>query len=714
MSDSQSVPNVEDDSFATIIIIAHGQDLRSRRATLEQQETLRKFTLAGKSGHEVCVPNAVVDNMFYMAHQLARLEHVPFTEKLKYMRTESKRQQFDKIFQNLWVKEKTKTAAAAAAAAEAAKFKSLVPTVDDWLSTTNVSYDHFYQFAAHDPADPWEIDKFGIWLVDGSPQVLQGFKDVPIPLDSLRYYNIMDRIGFPQWHAAGTVTATTLFDVAEMTKRTFHVKYVNIVDMSCRVVYQSEALDVQDDPISEIKPSASHQPDIQIGDIRIKRMSKQPPDLPAGWVFGKNLTTGEYVFANPDSGEISPESPEADSGAISPADICVATLEGHTGSVNSVAFNSTGILATGSSDGTAKLWNTTGCVATLTGHREAVASVAFHPLHSTGRLLATGSWDKTAKVWGLQPVADGLSAICGATLEGHTDYVTSVAFNSTRFLATGSWDTTAKVWGLQPVADGLSAICVATLTGHTDAVNSVAFHPTAALILATGSSDNTAKLWDSSGNCTTTLKGHTGSVTSVAFHSTGRLIATGSDDKTAKLWDSSGTCVGTLEGHTGSVNSVAFHSTGFLATGSADRTVKLWNTKGCMATLEGNTDSVLSVAFNQTQSGKLLATGSGDNAKLWNLLLLNKIKHPKMFGMPQTLPQGWIYVKGNVPFQTYYGNEHDTKYDTYYVGPKGEINPHGPYKYTAGSKKSSKQNKKKTKRSSKQNKKKTKKTKVLK
>ena len=85
-----------------------------------------------------------------------------------------------------------------------------------------------------------------------------------------------------------------------------------------------------------------------------------------------------------------------------------------------------------------------------------------------------------------------------------------------------------------------------------------------------------------------------------------------------------------------------------------------------------------------------------------------------MFGMPQTLPQGWIYVKGNVPFQTYYGNEHDTKYDTYYVGPKGEINPHGPYKYTAGSKKSSKQNKKKTKRSSKQNKKKTKKTKVLK
>ena len=160
MSESQSVP--EEDSFATIIIFAHGADVRSHRATTEQHETLRKFTLAGKSGHEVCVPNAVIDNMFYMAHQLARLEHVPFTEKLKYMRTESKRQQFDKIFQNLyhdWEKEKTKTAAAvAAAAAKAAIFKSLVPTVDDWLSTTNVSYDHAYTFNAHDHTNPWEID----------------------------------------------------------------------------------------------------------------------------------------------------------------------------------------------------------------------------------------------------------------------------------------------------------------------------------------------------------------------------------------------------------------------------------------------------------------------------------------------------------------------------------------------------------------------------
>jgi WD40 repeat protein len=56
----------------------------------------------------------------------------------------------------------------------------------------------------------------------------------------------------------------------------------------------------------------------------------------------------------------------------------------------------------------------------------------------------------------------------------------------------GSDDKTAKLWRLS--SDNSSATCVATLAGHGDDINSVAFHPTAPL-LATGSGDNTAKLW---------------------------------------------------------------------------------------------------------------------------------------------------------------------------------------------------------------------------
>ena len=726
MSESQSVPDVVvpdvvvpdvvvpdvGDSFVTIIIGAHGADVRSSRASLEQHDTLRKLTMAGKSGHLAYVARDVIDSMFHLAHQLARLEDVPFTEKLKFMSTELKRHKFGEKLQNIYHESQQKDG-----------WRSLVPTADDWLSITNVSYNHEYHFVVNDPADPWEIEDFGIWLVDGSPQVLQDFKkDVPIPPDSLRYYNIMDRIGLPQWpDVKGTIT--TLFDVAHRIKTTFRVKYVNFIDASCRFVHHPIAAtdDVPSAGMSEIAPSTAHQPDIiQIGDIRMEKRSKQPPDLPAGWVFGKNLTTGEYVFANPVSGAISPNFPGTSS-------ICVATLEGHREDVTSVAFHPRGtLLATGSYDNTAKVWRSwpdnsswTGVV-TLKGHTDYVTSVAFN----STRLLATGSYDNTAKLWHLSP--DG-SAPCVATLEGHTAAVSSVAFNSSGILATGSLDKTVKVWQLS--SDFSSGTCVATLMGHTDAVTSVAFHPTAAFILATGSYDDTAKLWrlspdNTSAACVATLEGHDSFVTSVAFNSTGTLLATGSRDNTAKVWQLSSdgtsptwsaTCVMTLEGHISIVYSVAFNSTGrLLATGSGDKTAKLWNASGtCVATLEGHTSAVHSIAFNPT--GTLLATGSRDgDTKLWNSdELLNKIKQekrapgapaymvicdnqidpPKMFGMPQTLPQDWIYVRGKNGKAPHYINVKTR-----------EINPHFPGTYRAGSKKSSKQNKKKTKRSSNQNK----------
>ena len=66
----------------------------------------------------------------------------------------------------------------------------------------------------------------------------------------------------------------------------------------------------------------------------------------------------------------------------------------------------------------------------------------------------------------------------------------------------------------------------APLRGHRYPVRSVAFHPWAPL-LATGSSDNTVKLWrlssdNSSATCVAILKGHSEYVTCVAFHPTGR------------------------------------------------------------------------------------------------------------------------------------------------------------------------------------------------
>ncbi len=78
---------------------------------------------------------------------------------------------------------------------------------------------------------------------------------------------------------------------------------------------------------------------------------------------------------------------------------------------------------------------------------------------------------------------------------------------------------------------------MATLRGHADAVTSVAFSPDGAR-LATGSWDYTVKLWDAAtGKEITTLRGYPRGVTSVAFSPDGARLATGSIDTTVKLWD---------------------------------------------------------------------------------------------------------------------------------------------------------------------------------
>ncbi|MEV8062063.1 WD40 repeat domain-containing protein, partial [Streptomyces antimycoticus] len=76
--------------------------------------------------------------------------------------------------------------------------------------------------------------------------------------------------------------------------------------------------------------------------------------------------------------------------------------------------------------------------------------------------------------------------------------------------------------------------------------------------LATGSDDNTARLWSTeTGNARTTLKGHNNTVSSVAFSPDGKTLATGSNDNTARLWSTeTGNARTTLKGHNGVVLAV--------------------------------------------------------------------------------------------------------------------------------------------------------------
>ncbi len=201
-------------------------------------------------------------------------------------------------------------------------------------------------------------------------------------------------------------------------------------------------------------------------------------------------------------------------------------------------------------------------------------------------------------------------------LEGHNSHVLTVKFSPDgKALASGSSDNTIKLWNAENGREIIS------LRGH-EAISSVDFSPDGA-ILASGSDDNTVKLWNiKDGSIIKTLKGHSHNVLSVNFSPNGKILASGGFDKTIKLWDiKDGDLVRELKGHRKSILSIDFSPDGkILASGSEDRTIKLWNAEdgSMIKTLKGHFHHISSVNFSP--DGKILASGSFDNTvKLWNV-----------------------------------------------------------------------------------------------
>ena len=120
---------------------------------------------------------------------------------------------------------------------------------------------------------------------------------------------------------------------------------------------------------------------------------------------------------------------------------------------------------------------------------------------------------------------------------------------------------------------------VAVLRGHSESVYALSFSADSSR-LASGSRDNTVRLWDgATGAPITTLEGHLQPVTSLYFSPDGFQLTSGSHDNTVRSWDSStGIPIATLEGHSESVTSLSFSPEGSqLASGSRDFTMRLWD-----------------------------------------------------------------------------------------------------------------------------------------
>ncbi|XP_054415974.1 WD repeat-containing protein 86 isoform X7 [Pongo abelii] len=187
------------------------------------------------------------------------------------------------------------------------------------------------------------------------------------------------------------------------------------------------------------------------------------------------------------------------------------------------------------------------------GHRNCMLTLAYSApwdLPSTpcveeaaaGGLLVTGSTDGTAKVW---QVASGC---CHQTLRGHTGAVLCLVLDTPSHTAfTGSTDATIRAW------DILSGEQLRVFREHQGSV--ICLELVNRLVYS-GSADRTVKCWlADTGECVRTFTAHRRNVSALKYHA-GTLF-TGSGDACARAFDAqSGELRRVFRGHTFIINCI--------------------------------------------------------------------------------------------------------------------------------------------------------------
>jgi hypothetical protein len=160
-----------------------------------------------------------------------------------------------------------------------------------------------------------------------------------------------------------------------------------------------------------------------------------------------------------------------------------------------------------------------------------------------------------------------------------------------------------------------------TLTGHKGPVAAVAINSDGRL-LASGSKDQTVKLWDlTTGQLIRTLGGHSRTIRSVAFTPDGQLLAAGDRAGEVKIWNiHTGELIGTLK-QRGAIFTVAISPDGQLvASAGEDKGIRLWELQSVehIRTLRSDTEDINALVF--TPDGQTLISGSGVGMiRLWNI-----------------------------------------------------------------------------------------------